>query len=91
MEAAKTLHDMTSHERLDLIETVADALEYKAEEALDTGRQNIAANNFNLAVAIRGLAPLDTSGDLASAELLLQIGINYCVAPEPDLQGHTYH
>lgn len=91
MEAAKTLHEMTARERLDLIETVAVALEYKAEEALDTGRQNIAANNFNLAAAIRGLAPLDTSCDLASAELLLQIGINYCVAPEPDLQRCIYH
>ena len=91
MEAAKTLQEMTAHERRDLIETVAEALEYKAEEALDAGRQNIAANNFNLAAAIRGLARLDTSGDLASAELLLQIGINYCVAAEPDLSKHTYH
>jgi len=91
MEAAKTLHEMTSHERLDLIETVADALEYKAEEALDAGRQQVAANNFNLAAAIRGLATLDTRGDLASAELLLQIGINYCVAAEPDLSKHAYH
>ena len=91
MEAAKTLHEMTAHERLDLIETVADALEYKAEEALDAGRQKVAANNFNLAAAIRGLATLDKRGDLASAELLLQIGINYCVAAEPDLSKPSYH
>lgn len=91
MEAAKTLYEMTARERLDLIETVAVALEYKAEEAFDSGRQNIAANNFNLAAAIRGLATLDASDDLASAELLLQIGINYCVAPEPDVHGRVYH
>ena len=91
MEAAKTLYEMTAHERRDLIETVAVTLEYKAEEALDAGRQNIAANNFNLAAAIRGLATLDTRGDLASAEVLLQIGINYCVAAEPDLSKHAYH
>lgn len=91
MEAAKTLYEMTARERLNLIETVAVALEYKAEEALDRGRQNIAANKFNLAAAIRGLATLEASDDLASAELLLQIGINYCVAPEPNLQRRLYH
>ncbi len=91
MEDPKTLHEMTACERLDLIETVAVALEYKAEQALDAGRQKVAANNLNLATAIRGLAPLDASDDLASAELLLQIGINYCVAPEPDIHRRTYH
>ncbi|WP_395517683.1 hypothetical protein [Pseudorhizobium flavum] len=91
MEAAKTLYEMTARERLDLIETVAVALEDRAEEALQIGCQIAASNNFNLAAAIRGLVPLDTSDDLASAELLLQIGINYCVAPEPDVHGRVYH
>nr|CAD6610098.1 hypothetical protein RKHAN_02269 [Rhizobium sp. Khangiran2] len=91
MEAAKTLQEMTARERLELIETVAVALEYRGEEALDTGCRREAANNFNLAAAIRGIAGLETNDDLASAELLLQIGINYCVAAEPELSPHTVH
>ncbi|MGW9231150.1 hypothetical protein ACWGPT_09805 [Pseudorhizobium sp. NPDC055634] len=91
METAKTLNEMTARERLDLIETVAGALEYKAEAALDTGCQRDAANNFSLAAAIRGLASLDERGDMASAELLLQLGINYCVASEPSPPAQVLH
>ncbi len=90
METGKTLLEMSTRERFDLFETVADALEHKADEALDIGDTLSASNHINLATAIRGLNSNETAEGLYSAELLLQLGINYCVAGD-DVVGRHLH
>jgi len=76
METAKTLFEMSLRERLDLIDMVTSALEVKADEALDIGDANLAANCQSLALAIRGSSQKLASENLRATELLLQHGIS---------------
>ncbi|HEV7436027.1 MAG TPA: hypothetical protein VGO22_14300 [Pseudorhizobium sp.] len=91
MEAAKTLAEMTVIERRELIDFVASALEGTSEEARVHGDQQSALNSYNLALAIRGSAAELATGDLRSAELLLQQGISLVAASLSRSQGPQLH
>jgi hypothetical protein len=81
METAKTLSEMTLRERWDFMSMVADALEWKADDAMDRGNARAAANLANLALSIRGNARELATGDLRAAEILLQQGITLVGQP----------
>jgi hypothetical protein len=91
MDAAKTLAEMTEHERRELIDFVASALEGTAEEAEENGDQRSASNSYNLAIAIRGNATELATRDLRSAELLLQQGISLVAASLARAEGSQLH
>jgi chemotaxis protein histidine kinase CheA len=72
---AKTLGEMTSDERSDLMDIIAEALEACADDADDAGDSRYVENSMSIAHTIRGMSGDMTMQELASAEQLLVHGV----------------
>ncbi|MDM9628543.1 hypothetical protein QTL95_21835 [Rhizobium sp. S152] len=78
MMTARTLNEMTRHERSNMISWVAQTLDDLAEDAEDQGDRVSAENANYLARTLRGCGI--HAADLKATELLLEQGISYVVA-----------
>ncbi|WP_112945461.1 hypothetical protein [Rhizobium sp. UBA1881] len=75
---ARTLNEMTRHERSSMISLVAQTLDDLAEDAEDRGDKVSAGNANYLARTLRGCGV--HSADLKATEILLEQGISYVAA-----------
>lgn len=83
----RTLNEMSSGERHDMVSLVVNALESVAEDADGRGDHQSARNAIYLACSLRG-CKIETSTDmLRAAEILLEQGISYVASLSERFDG----